>query len=57
MQLTQEKCSCCDDSINVLKLDPEYLRLLDTQDRELVLIFDDDELQSLYFTLKEKLCQ
>ena len=57
MDLTTQKCSCCDDTINVLTLEPEYLRLLDTQEQELVLIFSDEELKQLYFTLKEKVCQ
>ena len=47
MQLTKKECSCCDDTINELILDLEHLRYIAVEDRDLVIIFSDDDLQEL----------
>ena len=56
MQLTQEKFHS-GETINKLELDKGYIRLNRTQGEGIVLLLDDDDLQKLYFTLKEKICQ
>ena len=57
MLLTEQKCSCCDDTVNVLELEAGLLGLLDPQENKLVLLLDEDELKELVFTLTEKVCR
>ena len=47
MRITTNPCECCNDTVNVLELNSEYLAEFNKQEDSMHLIFTDTELKDL----------